>query len=109
MSLSGKFTEGGRLPSCRSAASEPHQALRDGDEIGVPTFRGEIELHDRLAAARQLGRVLGIVSGKREYRGNVGLLDTRNMSEAELKRLAHAVAPDDGFLAEGGDGDEQHS
>ena len=76
----------------KRARARAHDTSRK-DEQTTTTIR-EIELHDRLAAVRELNRVLGIVSEKREIRGGMGLLDTKNISIEELKRLAHATDMD---------------
>ena len=54
-----------------------------------------IELHDRLAAVRELNRVLGIVVKNREARDSVeAASDYRDMSDEQLGREAHAIAPE---------------
>lgn len=55
----------------------------------------KVELLDRLAALRELARVLGIVTEKQEITGGLGVgLDLRDMPDAELKRLQHAIGSD---------------
>ena len=54
-----------------------------------------IELHDRLAAVRELNRVLGVVAKNREATGSSEAeSDYRNMSDEQLRREAHAIAPE---------------
>jgi len=53
-----------------------------------------IELHDRLAAVKELNRLLGLVTKKHEIKGQVeDGLDFQNMSDDELKRLAYTLRP----------------
>lgn len=51
-----------------------------------------IELHDRLAAVKELNRLLGLVTKKQEITAHVeAAMDFANMPRDELERLAHAA------------------
>lgn len=53
-----------------------------------------IELHDRLAALKELGRILGLVTRKHEITKKLrSESDLKDMTEDELERLAHALRP----------------
>jgi len=64
----------------------------------------KLELLDALAAGRELGRVLGIVSEGRDVRhgGTIGLKPGGDLTQEELMARAQASAPDDRWLAEEG-------
>ena len=52
-----------------------------------------IELHNRLSALREFGRILGLVTIKHEITQKVKSgLDLKNMTEEELERLAYALS-----------------
>lgn len=53
-----------------------------------------IELHDRLAALKELGRILGLVTSKYEITKKLrSESDLKNMTDEELERLAFTLAP----------------
>ena len=53
-----------------------------------------IELHDRLAALKELGRILGLVTSKHEITKRLRAEpNLKNMTDEELERLACALAP----------------
>ena len=54
-----------------------------------------IELHDRLAALKELGRILGLVTRKHEISGKLrSEPNLKDMTDEELGRLAYALRPE---------------